>query len=966
MKVLEIWDAQNKILIKYQSIISITCITSAHMNSSSRLVLVGFTMVTPTHIIWLALTTFAMHHISTSSTNPAASQYQYPSESLACKTYEKTTMDCSKRNLLGIPVIEDNHLIIFDLNHNYLTNITNAVFEKLLDLLELDLTNNRIYMLSPTAFKGLHSLQVLDLGFNKLTNLPKDIFCDLSSLINLNMEFSDFTAIPGYALAPLHSLQNLSIYFTGYISEIDLEGFQNLSTLHELILPPSFIDKHTSNIFDQLDSLHITKLAFFYWGDFTKINKDVWAPLHNLTTLYMSITALPSLSSLDSPLQSLKLFPNSNSPKVMDETSLKVLQKWNTSLEYLQMSIRSLVWVEDYTYVWTPNLLTVNLSYNQIDHLAKHAFFRLRYLQTLDLSSNLLTEVPSDVLKNTVSLRYLDLNAYRISTDIAQDSFSALSTTLTHLNLEYNSVIIGDASDTNWLEFLSNLKHLTLKISNHPSGAQKILTVTSQSLHPSIYTLQISNFMNVYFNVPLCVIFPKLVAVTMTDIIRGTSNFPSSLALEKCCCLKELDMSGSVQNINFDELVHLNITIQNLDTLKMARNKLSSVTQMFFLRAPNLRDMFLSENLIVFIDSGIVAAYPQLISLDVRDNALVSLSGLEHLNHLQNLFAAGNQIATVPQWLVSSSQRSNMRMLDLSNNRYHCVCSLEPYRKWILTDNKTWLITGQYLCSTPESLGGMSITAIQLDCKSRTPFYLSIIIPCALTFCVITFLLIRYKWHIKYKLFLIYRNYRPFPNIQEDFEMLELQYHAYVSYNENSAADDAWVMDDLQPNMEEGPEPLRLCIKSRDFMPGRAIIENIDNCMHQSRKTLLVLSPGVVESEWCYHEMQMAQMRLFDDNLDVLSLVLLKDIPERKMTLSLRQLLTKKEYLKWPKDRAGQRLFWQRLREEVKGPVHVDRCFQMWSSIMLWYNSKSLCNIFPYLRYSRCWAGLYNIRRRIY
>ena len=260
---------------------------------------------------------------------------------------------------------------------------------------------------------------------------------------------------------------------------------------------------------------------------------------------------------------------------------------------------------------------------------------------------------------------------------------------------------------------------------------------------------------------------------------------------------------------------------------------------------------------------------------------------------------------------------------------YHCACNIETFRKWILSDNQTFLIPGQYLCSTPESLEGMSVTAIQLDCRSKLPLYLSIFVPCALLVCMIIFLLIRYKWHIKYKIFLLYRNYRPFPSNQEDFEMLELQYHAYVSYNENSAADDAWVMDDLLPNMEEDPEPLRLCIKSKDFIPGRAIIENIDDCMHQSRKTLLVLSPSFAESEWCYHEMQMAQMRLFDDNLDVLILVLLKDIPERKITLSLRQLLTKKEYLKWPKDRAGQRLFWQRLREEIKGPVHVDRCFQM-------------------------------------
>ena len=278
----------------------------------------------------------------------------------------------------------------------------------------------------------------------------------------------------------------------------------------------------------------------------------------------------------------------------------------------------------------------------------------------------------------------------------------------------------------------------------------------------------------------------------------------------------------------------------------------------------------------------------------------------------------------VPVWLFRRS-----KILDLSNNPFDCTCGINPFRKWILTDKQIWLQPGLYECATPENLKGMSITAIELDCRSKTAFYLSITIPSVLFFCIFAVILRRYRWHIKYKLFLLYRNYHPFPDPDEDFEMLQLQYHAYVAYNENAAEDDAWVTNDLQPNMEEGPEPMKLCIKSRNFIPGHFLLDSIDQSIHQSRKTILVLSPNFVESEWCYQETQMAQMRLLDANLDVLILVLLNNIPENKMTMSLRQILCRKDYLKWPKDRAGQRLFWQRLREELKGPVHVDRCLQL-------------------------------------
>ena len=328
------------------------------------------------------------------------------------------------------------------------------------------------------------------------------------------------------------------------------------------------------------------------------------------------------------------------------------------------------------------------------------------------------------------------------------------------------------------------------------------------------------------------------------------------------------------------------------------------------------------------IDIEIAQVFPKLIYLNIAGNAIVSLNGLENLKFLQYLNASGNQISKIPPRFVSPTSGTSLKILDLSSNPFICTCDIEPFKNWIVFDKTTWMYPGQYVCASPEDLEGMSITAIELDCTSHTTFYLAVSIPSALVLCIGIILLFHYRWHIKYKLFLLYRRYHPFPNNEaEDFEMLQLQYHAYVSYNEESRIDNDWVMNNLQPNMEEGPEPQRLFIKRRDFMPGQSLIEGIGENIQQSRKTILVLSPNFVESRWCCHEMEMAQMRLLDGNLDVLVLVLLQEIPNNKMTLSLCKLLCKKKYLKWPKDRAGQRLFWQQLRQELKSPVQVDPRF---------------------------------------
>ena len=347
------------------------------------------------------------------------------------------------------------------------------------------------------------------------------------------------------------------------------------------------------------------------------------------------------------------------------------------------------------------------------------------------------------------------------------------------------------------------------------------------------------------------------------------------------------------------------------------------------MRAPKLRILDLSSNQIETIDRDFELLYPKIKYLSLDNNDLISFHGLEQLTFLRILHAADNQISDVPLWLFSEEAGSSLETLHLSGNPFECSCDIEHFRKWILSDKYVNLIPGEYICASPGSLTEYSITSIDLDCRSYLSFYLKISIPFVLLFCTLCYILVRYRWHIKYKLVLLYRKYLPFPDNNIDIEMEQMQYHAYVAHNEESPFDNAWVMNYLKPNMEEGPEPLRLCIKSRDFIPGRSIIDSINDGIHQSRKTILVLSQNFVDSNWCYHEMQMAQMKFLDDNLDVLVLVLLGDIPENKITLSLRLLLCKKEYFKWQNDRAGQRLFWQRLRQEIKGPVQVDHCFYL-------------------------------------
>lgn len=87
------------------------------------------------------------------------------------------------------------------------------------------------------------------------------------------------------------------------------------------------------------------------------------------------------------------------------------------------------------------------------------------------------------------------------------------------------------------------------------------------------------------------------------------------------------------------------------------------------------------------------------------------------------------------------------------------------------------------------------------------------------------------------------------------------------------------------PNPEEGPDPFRIYIRGRDFIPGDTIMDSISENIQESHKTILILTPQFVESEWCYFEMRLARMRLFNEDLDVVILVMLEEIPNNKLTL---------------------------------------------------------------------------------
>jgi len=80
------------------------------------------------------------------------------------------------------------------------------------------------------------------------------------------------------------------------------------------------------------------------------------------------------------------------------------------------------------------------------------------------------------------------------------------------------------------------------------------------------------------------------------------------------------------------------------------------------------------------------------------------------------------------------------------------------------------------------------------------------------------------------------------------------KYDVFISYSDE---DEKWVKGTLLTRLEEAD--LRVCIGDRDFEPGVAILINTEDAVECSRKTVIVLTPAWVQSEWAVFQSLLAR-----------------------------------------------------------------------------------------------------------
>ncbi|XP_066299040.1 toll-like receptor 13 [Branchiostoma lanceolatum] len=833
------------------------------------------------------------------------------------------------------------NLTTVHLNHNNISTLPNGAFDGLasLEVLGLSFTRltnlNSVRFLTPNLkslnftsfagngvtqcklgdeFRNLERLTYLDLAYNKISDLERGCFASLneSHVQTLDLSFNNIKVISHPVFWPF---RNLSFLFLGG-NKFDVKQlnttFDNINSIDTMSLYLSFYNSTflagaktpLNTTFARLAALPIKHLDLSYVGLRRLPEKGLFSFFPRLESLLLvgnNITELPpkAFCGLGS-LKTLDMTKNNYFPNVKKGSfaSLHNLTSLSLTLAKGRSDIPGSVFLN------LPNLRSLAISGPKgkfaVGKLTMWSLRGLTYLENLMIEWHDLPVVPSralELVKGTLQrLSFLHGHISEIEPR-AFRGFKHLNT----LDFRYNKL---DALPEYAFDGLENLTSLKL--------SHNYIETINKTAFFGLVRLEILYLENNHLCFRAETDFPppftslsSLISLHLEDqsskcqSYGGILSFPPDF-FSGLVSIKRLHLSkNKLRMMLFREKTSrpfANLT--TLEVLDLSYNNFDTMTALPFENLKNLSTLYLSYNRILKIPDNLFKSVPNLRKLRLNSN---------------------RNLGKLPKEVIDLLPK--LERLDLEDNPLQCTCEEEWFHDWVVSNRTKTLFynLSNYGCVSPERLVHKTILDFDAEaqgCNDKTGLHVAI--SGAILLCVFLVGVVvgyRNRWYIKYGCFVIkarYHGYQTWTN-----ENVQKKFDAFVSYNHN---DRAWVMNELVPHLEGEGEEFRLCLDYRDFVPGAPITDNIVNSIYDSRKTVCLVTEEFLKSEWCEMEVQMATYRLFDEQIDVLILVFLEDIPDRALHRyhRLRRLMCRRTYLEWPKDPQEKALFWERLKDALK------------------------------------------------
>ncbi|CAL8268256.1 unnamed protein product [Lota lota] len=834
-----------------------------------------------------------------------------------------TLLSVKSNNLSYIPSLLPLSLRELYLYNNNIEKVTEEDFKNLTNLEILDISGNcpRCYnapfpcdpcpnsslQLHQNAFQTLTKLKTLRMHSNSLTTVLPEWFVNLKELKVLDLSSNFLAGEVAHFNLPnaLSNLEELDLSFNyelqKYPATLTLNStFSVLQSLKVLRFRGFVFQSLTAQGIRPLMSLPVLEVLDLGFNFIQMANLSVLMELKSIKVINLSDNKIsspsegPILLSSASGHQALRWSPMTGARRLGDEGVREIhyfrYDEYARSCKYKD---KELGVFNSFVNTQCSNFgKTLDISRNTIFFLHSK-FLNLGGLKCLNLSGNAMSQsLNGSEFTYLTNLQYLDFSANRLDL-LHPTAFQELQS-LVILDISYNNHYFESEGLTHMLNFTQHLPKLKILLMNY----NQISTSTNTEM--SSYSLERLEFIG-----------------NRLDLLWRDGDMRYIMYFKNLSNLTVLDISEN--NLNFIPREVFHNLPERLSELYIRANKLTKFFWGDIDRLTSLQILDLSRNSLTRVPMVLSDCVKSLQKLILTGNQIATLTPdfLKGAFTLKYLDLSFNKLKHMEQSSLPDGVVNNMDMILLHNNVFSCTCNATWFIGWLNSTPVTIpRLATDVTCDTPGAQRGhLVLTVDMLACQYH---YLSIVLYMLLTSTVLVFATLAVSSHLfLWDVWYIYhfcvaklRGYGRRPPSSQS-----APYDAFVVYEKRDPAVSEWVLNELCVQLEErGDRPLRLCLEERDWLPGCPEVDNLCQSIHQSKRTVFVLTNRDVKSGNFKTAFYMAHQRLMDEKNDVIVLIFLERAASNSKYLRLRKRLYRRSVMEWPTNPQAQPYFWFGLR----------------------------------------------------